>query len=98
VARRQYWLENLSHTVVLILGILMAVYFYDYLDKVLALCGSVLGTSVVLLTPSLCHYKIVAKNSGSSYSRVVDILIAAYASFVLVFCTGQVIYGWAKGE
>jgi len=55
-------MENFSHTIVLIVGMILAIYLYDSLDKVLALCGAILGTTVVLFIPSLCHYKLVAKD------------------------------------
>ena len=48
--------ENISHTLVLALGILLAVFLYDKLDRILALTGTFIGCMIVLFIPSLCHY------------------------------------------
>ena len=52
--------ENISHTIVLIIAIILALWLYEYLDKVLAIIGTVCGLSVVLVIPSICHYKLIA--------------------------------------
>ena len=65
----------------MIVGMLMAIFFYDKLDKILALCGTILGTTVVLFIPAICHYKI-AKNTPYQ-----DAFIAVYAATVLVVCS-----------
>ena len=53
--------KNLSRSMVLLLGIIAAMYLKDMLDKVLALCGTLLGSTVVMTIPALCHYKLLAK-------------------------------------
>ena len=83
--------ENISHTLVLLAGILLAVFFYEKLDKLLALSGTILGTMLVLFIPSMCHYKLVAK---SKCSKCGDIFIACYAVVVLVICSSNVIKNW----
>ena len=49
------WVKNLQRSFVLLLGILCALYLKDILDKVLALSGTILGTTVVMAIPALCH-------------------------------------------
>ena len=50
------FLEKLIRTIVLLSAILLAVYLYSHLDIFLAASGTFLGTTVVLLIPSLCHH------------------------------------------
>jgi hypothetical protein len=64
---------------------ILAIFFYDKLDKILALSGTLLGTTVVLLIPALCHYKLMVK------SKALDIFIAGYSLLVLVGCTSIII-------
>ena len=72
-----------------------AVFLYEKLDKVLAICGSVLGTSVVLFLPSVSHYLLIGKShKGTPWTRRIDLGIAVYAIIVLVGVTTQEILGW----
>jgi len=54
------WLKNLSRTLVVVVGLLVAYYFYYSLHKVLSFSGVVLGSFVVLITPCLIHLKVLA--------------------------------------
>ena len=63
-SKLRIFLEGLSRTVVLIIGMLLAIFFYDSLDKVLALSGTMLGTTVVLFIPAVCHYRLIASKAN----------------------------------
>lgn len=54
-------LETLMRTLVLAAGMTLAVFFYDDLDRILAMSGCLLGTTVVLIVPSVCHYVLITK-------------------------------------
>lgn len=58
------FLENFSRTIVLLIAMLLALFFYNSLDKLMALSGTILGTTVVLFIPSLCHYKLIARKEN----------------------------------
>ena len=94
--KKIYWFENISHSVVLVIGMLLAIYLYDHLDKVLALCGAILGTTVVLFIPSVCHFKLIAcdRFEGSTLMKVFDLTISTYAVIVLILATSQVLFKW----
>ena len=87
--RPRYHAENFIRLCVLILGMQLAIHFYDKLDKILALSGTLLGTSVVLFLPALCHYKLMQS------SNKVDLFIVSYSLLVLVGCTSIIIYQWS---
>lgn len=84
---RRYWLENVSRICVLLAGILLAIFFYDKLDKILALCGTILGTTVVLFIPACCHYTIMGRSH-------VDMFIACYAVLMLFVVSSIVFSNW----
>jgi amino acid permease len=87
--KKRLWAENVSRAVVCIMGVLLAVFLYDKLDKVIALSGTFLGTTVVLFIPATCHYKLVATSRfhGSNFQKGVDIFIIVYAFTALVVCS-----------
>ena len=87
--KKRLWAENLSRAVVCIMGVLLAVFLYDKLDKVIALSGTFLGTTVVLFIPATCNYKLVATSRfhGSNFQKGVDIFIIVYAFTALVVCS-----------
>ena len=57
------WLKNLSRTLVLSLGVVIATTFYYSLPHLIALVGVVFGSMVVILTPSLVHYMLLADST-----------------------------------
>ena len=61
VTTKRKWLKNLSRTVVAFLGCYFSILFKDVLDDFLGVTGAVLGISIILIIPTLCHYKICAK-------------------------------------
>jgi len=85
----RYWLENFSRICVLVIGILLAVFFYDQLDKILALMGTILGTTVVLFIPACCHYRIMGRSH-------VDMFIACYSIVMLILVSSIVFSNWNK--
>jgi len=88
--------ENISHSLVLIIGMTLAVFFYDKLDRILAFSGTILGTMVVLFVPSVCHYRLIARDKfeGSRCAKVGDLFIACYALGVLLLCSVNLISNW----
>lgn len=85
------WSKNLQRTIVLLLGIIAAMYLKDCLDKVLALSGTLLGTTVVLIIPTLCHQKLLAKTMEQS---IVNIAILCISGAILIVCTTKIIIQW----
>lgn len=78
------WLKNCQRSLVLLAGILCALYLKDSLDKVLSLSGCILGTTVCLTMPVVCHYSLLAKTTKE---KAVDIFIFVFAQVVLLVCT-----------
>jgi hypothetical protein len=58
------WLMNLSRTVVVFLGCYFSILFKATLDDFLGVSGAVLGISIILIIPTLCHYNVVAKTKS----------------------------------
>jgi len=85
------WLKNLQRSVVLLLGIILALYFRKYLDKVLSLCGCILGTTVVMTFPVLAHYKLLAKTTKD---KVIDITMLVISVSVMIVVAYQIINKW----
>jgi len=69
---------------VLLLGLILALYFGKYLDKVLSICGCVLGTPIVMTLPVLAHYKLLAKTTTD---KVIDIGMLVISLGVMIVCT-----------
>ena len=90
------WAENFSRGVVCLIGVLLAVFLYDKLDKVIALSGTFLGTTVVLFIPATCHFKLVASSRfhGSNFQKIVDLFIIIYAFVALVVCSSTIFKNW----
>jgi hypothetical protein len=84
--------------VVVLAGMLLAIFLYQHLDKVLGLCGSILGTTVVLMIPSRLHFLLISKREDSKLGRFGDQFITYYSIFVMVFVTALQINMWSKGE
>jgi hypothetical protein len=59
-SRLRVWLKNLSRSIVVILAALISFFFYYHLHKILSFVGVVFGSFVVIVTPTLVHYKLVA--------------------------------------
>ena len=95
-SERRLIYENISHSLVLLLALLSALFFYQYLDKILAVIGTVCGLTVVLIIPSICHYKLIATDKivGSKFAKYTDIGISCYAVVALVVCFTQLISNW----
>ena len=55
------WLKNFSRSIILGIAIIIAMYYLEDLTTILALSGTILGTSVVMTIPTLCHYKLCAE-------------------------------------
>lgn len=85
------WLKNLSRTVVVTIGVLVALFFYYSLHKILSFSGVVIGSFVVLITPSLVHYKVVAT---SQCDKTINILIVIYAACFALTLGTLIIIRW----
>ena len=85
------WLKNVQRSFVLLFAILCAIYLKDKLDKLLALSGTILGSTVVMLVPVLCHFFLIAK---TCCEKAVDIILAIIAVTILIVCTFQIIKTW----
>jgi hypothetical protein len=85
------WLKNLSRTVIVTIGVLVALFFYYSLHKILSFSGVVIGSFVVLITPALVHFKIVA---DSSCDRTINVLIVIYAAVFAVTLGTLIIIRW----
>lgn len=72
---------------VLLVGIVCAIYLKDDLDKLVSLSGSIMGTTVVMTIPALCHYKLVAK---TKMERIVDITLLFISIVVTIVTTYQI--------
>ena len=82
------WLKNFQRSLVLLAGILCALYLKDSLDKVLSLSGCILGTTVCLTMPVLSHYFLLAQTKTQ---KAIDIGIFMFAQVVKVVCTINII-------
>ena len=80
--RALYWKVNILRSLILLTILVITIYVADVLDKVISVAGAVFGMTNVLLFPSICHLKILAKNKCA---KVADICIIIFACFMIVF-------------
>jgi amino acid permease len=93
---KRIFLENISHSIVLIAAMLLALVSYHYLDKLLAIIGCFYGLTVVLIIPSICHYKLIACDpiDGSLRMRITDMGITVYAFTCMFLVSIMLIANW----
>ena len=93
---KRIFFENISHSLVLIAAMLLALVSYHYLDKLLAIIGCFYGLTVVLIIPSICHYKLVACDpiDGSFRMKVTDLGITVYAFICMFLVSAMLIANW----
>jgi len=93
---KRVFVENVSHTIVLVGAMLLALVSYHYLDKLLAIIGCFYGLTVVLILPSICHYKLIACDpiDGSIKKKIIDIGIATYAFSCMFVVSTMLIINW----
>lgn len=89
------WLKNLSRTVVCFLGCFLSITFTNVLDHFLGVSGAVLGIPIILITPTLCHYKLVAE---SKLSKRVDVAFILFAIAVMILCAYNGIAAWVAAS
>ena len=82
------WLKNFSRSMVLGFAIVIAMYYLDDLTQILALSGTILGTSVVMTIPTLSHYYLCAE---TKYQKLEDIAIIVFSIGINMFCTSMII-------
>lgn len=85
------WLKNAQRSLILLLGIICAIYLKDSLDKILALSGTLLGTTCVMKFPVICHYRLLAK---TKWDKAVDISLFMISLIVMLFISYQIILSW----
>ena len=76
---------------ILLTCIFVTIELEEYLDKVFAIAGAVLGMANVLLIPSICHLKLLAETKTQ---RVIDYMIIAFSIFMIFFGPLTVILTW----
>ena len=89
------WLKNLSRTIIVFAAISIGYTFYKNLHKILGFTAIVLGSWIVLITPSALHNRLVAK---TTCDKCFNWFIIIYALLMgLVFGT-IIIYTWDDPE
>ena len=63
------------------------------MHKILSFVGVVVGSFIVLITPSLVHYKVVA---DTKYSKVINIMVIIYAVTFAIVLGSLILYFWNK--
>ena len=87
------WARNFSRLIVCFLGCFFSILFKDYLDDFLGVTGAVLGISVILIIPTICHYKICAE---TKVQKTLDIIVVCVSFSILVLCTYNGTAAWIK--
>ena len=90
-SRKRTWLKNLSRAIVCVLAAVLAVKFYDKLEKLLSLMGALLCAPLALLIPTMLHLKQIAKLKRD---RVADYAIFVVSLFVMVLSVEQSVSNW----
>ena len=72
-------------------GLVVTVYVAEYLDKMISICGVLIGMSNVLFIPALCHYELMAE---TKIAKAGDIAIMCFAVFMLFFGPFTIIRQW----
>ena len=91
----EYWKVNVLRSLVVLLTVIVVLCVADKLDRVISIAGAIFGMTNVLLLPALCHLKLVAETRTQ---KVVDILIAVFACFMLVFGPITIVLQWKKND
>ena len=91
---REKWLRNLSRTFVCFMGCFCAIIFKEQLDNFLGLSGAVLGITVILILPTMCHYRMIAE---SKRDKIIDLVIMVVSFLILVLCTYNGLVAWISG-
>ena len=89
--RALVWKVNTIRTLILLCIIIITIYVADYLDKVFAIAGAVLGMTNVLLIPSLCHLILIAE---TKCQRIIDYMLIGFACVMIVVGPLTVITTW----
>jgi hypothetical protein len=89
------WLKNLSRTVVVFLAISIGYNFYYCIHKILGFTAIVVGSWIVLITPSAIHNKLIAK---TSLERCFNWFIIIYALLIGIIIGSIIIYTWNDPE
>ena len=79
------FLRFLLNGCVLLLGSYFSNIFYANLDTIIAFSGVVLGSVVILIIPTMCHYKIIASRLSQDQRgkhKLIDLVIIGFAVIV----------------
>lgn len=89
--KQRKYLKNAQRSIVLLLGIVCAIYLKESLDKLLALSGTILGTNVVMSIPAICHLRLMAKTKTEI---ILDFVIIMISLSIMILCTYYIILQW----
>ena len=95
VTLKRKWLKNLSRLVVVFLGCFLSITFEKVLDNFLGVAGAVLGISIILIVPTLFHYKVCAT---TPLEKKMDIGFMLFSFAVLCLCTYKGVEAWINEE
>lgn len=89
------WLKNLTRTLVLAGAIIVGYFLYYYMPKIAGLTALAIGTTVVIVMPSLLNNKYVSENICDS---VFNYTLIVYAFCAAVLLSALIIINWDKEE
>ena len=95
VTTKRKWLKNLSRLIVVFLGCFLSITFEKVLDQFLGVAGAVLGITIILIVPTLYHYKVCATTPREKNT---DILFMAFSFLVLCLCTYKGVEAWINDD
>ena len=73
------------------MGCTIAIEFMGVLDQFLGISGALLGVTVILIVPTLCHYNLVAETPRQ---RKADLVVMGISVFILLLCSYNGIKAW----
>jgi len=89
------WLKNLSRTIICFLGCFLSISFSNVLDKFLGVSGAVIGIPIILIIPTLCHYKLIAE---SRRDKILDITLILFSIITMFVCSYNGIKAWIESS
>ena len=69
-------LENFSRFCICVLGCFCSIIFQAKLDQFLGISGAVLGIPIILIVPSICHFKLCAKTKAEKIGDIAVICLS----------------------
>ena len=78
-----YSVKNISRLFICVSAAYLGIELHDKLDKFIGLLGALFCAPLAIMTPALCHLKVVAKTRSQ---KCVDIFIFALSVLTTIFC------------